>query len=132
MIRVLGGNAGAEGGQILLSASNSLNKGNLSLGSGHLIEINPPEFAPLATQYLNFGKAREIQKQINATTRTNNLVVHWPMDEDDGFVLVDAVGDNHANLSGKTTRVDGKLGERLNLMVRPHLHGRTPILQRLV
>ena len=32
------------------------------------------------------------------------------MDEDDGFVLVDAVGNNHANLSGKTTRVDGKLG----------------------
>ena len=62
MIRVLGGNAGAEGGQIFLAASNSLNKGNLSLGSGHLIEINPPEFAPLATQYLNFGKAREIQK----------------------------------------------------------------------
>ena len=40
----------------------------------------------------------------------NNLVVHWPMDEDDGFVLFDAVGNNHANLSGKTTRVDGKLG----------------------
>ena len=113
MIRVLGGNGGAEGGQVLLAVSNSLEQGNISLGSGHLIKITPPQFDPIGTQYLKFGKAKEIQKHINATTRTNNLVVHWPMDEEEGFILIDAVGENHANLSGKTSRVDGKLGKAI-------------------
>ena len=33
------------------------------------------------------------------------------MEENQGFLLLDAIGNAHANLSGKVNRVDGKLGK---------------------
>ncbi|MEL0098795.1 MAG: LamG domain-containing protein, partial [Opitutae bacterium] len=113
MIRVLGGNGGAEGGQILLASSNSLEKGNLSVGTGQIIEIRPPQFSQQETQYLKFGKPKEMIKQISVLTRPDNLQIHWPMDETDGFILYDTVGENHANLSGNALRVVGKIGQAI-------------------
>ena len=111
MIQTVGGNAGASDGQILFGYSRTLEKGNINLGNGNLIEISPPNFSASKTEYLSFGKTKSVKPKIKALTRTENLILHWPMEENQGFLLLDAIGNAHANLSGRVNRVDGKLGK---------------------
>ena len=113
MIRVLGANQGAGDGQVLFASPGTIEKGVLDTGNGKLITITPPVIEKQDTEFLSFEQSKEKKSRILVKTRPQNLKLHWPMEEVTGFTLEGFCRKCSRNLAGRTTRVDGKIGQAI-------------------
>ncbi|MBT7650562.1 MAG: hypothetical protein HN553_06280, partial [Opitutae bacterium] len=111
LLQVLGGNLSAGGGRIVMAAGGTIEKGLMSVGSGTFKEVKPPVVSNSEQIYLSYKSTgrKEIRKTVS--TRPNNLVAYWPMDEGDGTQTVDALGRFDGSLIGGATWVDGYFGK---------------------
>ena len=114
LIQVIGGNRGAGGGRVAMAAENLIEKGVVALGGGSFVEIKPPVITAPEVLYLAYRGSTSTEVRKTVTTRPQNLVAYWPMDEGDGTVAEDALGRFTGNLVGGTTWVQGRFGQALS------------------
>ena len=114
LIRVDGGNRGAGGGRVVIASKGQVERGVLSVGSGSYMEVKPPTLQMPEKIFISYMKPKSLKKITKVTTRPQNLVAYFPMDEGQGLSAIDMVTENPANIVGGTIWADGKLGTALH------------------
>ena len=85
----------------------------LDSGNGKFITITPPVIQERGTTFISFEESLEKKSRIKVNTRPENLKLYWPMEEISGFTIKDSVGNANGSLAGRTSRVEGKIGQAI-------------------
>ena len=82
----------------------------ISIGSGSFDEIKPPVLQTPEEVYLSYQVPQKTIKRQSVSTRSQNLTLHFPLNEGQGLTATDSASGYVANLVGGTTWSDGFLG----------------------
>ncbi|SVE35501.1 uncharacterized protein METZ01_LOCUS488355, partial [marine metagenome] len=114
LIQVLGGNRGSGDGRVAMAAQDIIEKGVVTVGGGSFIEVKPPVITAPDVLYLAYRGSTSTELRKKVSTRPQNLVAYWPMDDGDGVIAKDALGRFDGSLVGGATWVSGRFGQALN------------------